>query len=38
MKQIIITESQLNYLAESELLMETIFKVESVYEFKNENK
>ena len=35
MKRIIITESQLNYLVESELLMESILEVESVYEFKN---
>lgn len=38
MKRIIITESQLNYLVESELLMESIFEVESVYEFKQEVK
>lgn len=38
MKRIIITESQLNYLVESELLMESIFEVESVYEFKQEIK
>lgn len=36
MKRIIITESQLNYLVESELLMESIFEVESLYEFKKE--
>ena len=38
MKRIIITESQLNYLVESELLMESIFEAESVYEFKQEVK
>lgn len=38
MKRIIITESQLNYLVESELLMESIFEVRSVYEFKQEVK
>lgn len=38
MKRIIITESQLNYLVESELLIESIFEVESVYEFKQEVK
>lgn len=38
MKRIIITESQLNYLVESELLMESIFEVESLREFKQEVK
>lgn len=36
MKRIIITETQLNYLVESELLMESIFEVESLHEFKKE--
>lgn len=38
MKRIIITETQLNYLVESELLMESIFEVESLHEFKKEVK
>ena len=38
MKRVIITESQLIYLVESELLMESIFEVESMYEFKQEVK